>query len=88
MWLNSHALTNEYAHITYLFGVRYGQVTFIRKFQTVYERKKVSVFEAPVFQSGGPSLTPLQFVWDLWWAMWYPDSFLCEFVGFSLLVVY
>jgi len=39
MWLNSRALTNEYAHSTYLFGVGYWQVTFIRKFQTVYEGK-------------------------------------------------
>ena len=85
VWLNSRSLNKECTHSTYLFGVDYFQLTFIRKFETACEGKWVSVFEAPVFQIGGPSLIPLQFMWDLWWAKWHPGRFLCEFVGFPLL---
>ena len=42
-------------------------------------------FEALVFQSGGPSLKPLQLMWDLWWAKWHQGRFLWEYVGFPLL---
>lgn len=87
LWSNSRSLTNEYAHSTHLFGVGYIQATFSRKMQTVYKGKRVSVFEAPGFQSGGPSLTSLQLMWDLWWTKWHPGRFLCDFVGFPLLAI-
>ena len=64
------------AHVGFVVGeVASGQVSLrVRGF-----------FEELVFQSGGPSLKPLQLMWDLWWAKWHQGRFLWEYVGFPLL---